>query len=261
MRLVSFAGGVGRLEDAGIVELEAPRMLDWLRGYGHAETGRVLTEVELLAPVPTPPSVRDFYAYEEHAVTGARLRGREIPGFWYQEPVFYFSNPASIVGPGATITPPATERLDFELEIAAVIGVDGIAGFTLFNDWSARDVQLAEMSIGLGPAKGKDFATSIGPWLVTPDELPYDGRLQLRASAAINGEIVTESDAGAMHYSWPQLLERAGRDTVLRPGDVIGSGTLGRGCLLEFGEGRWLQSGDTVTLAAAGLGELTGHVR
>jgi fumarylacetoacetate (FAA) hydrolase len=261
MRLVSFKGGVGRLEGDAVVELEAPRMIDWLRGYGHSETGRILQDVELLAPVPDPPSVRDFYAYEEHVRTGSRLRGTDIPDFWFAEPVFYFSNPASILGPGAAVRPPKTEMLDFELEIAAVIGADGIAGFTLFNDWSARDVQRAEMSVGLGPAKGKDFATSIGPWLVTPDELPFDGdRLHLTATAAINGEVVTSSDAGAMHFTWPQILERAARDTRLRPGDVIGSGTLGRGCLLEFGDGRWLQPGDEVTLAAEGLGALSGQV-
>ena len=149
--------------------------------------------------------------------------------------------------------------LDFELEIAAVIGTDNeIAGFTLMNDWSARDLQIKEMTVGLGPAKGKDFATSLGPMLVTPDELPYeDGRLHLEATVTVNGEEVTRSDASKQHYTWPQIVEHAARDTELRPGDVIGSGTLGKGCLLELGplEGdRWLEPGDLVALDASDSG-------
>jgi fumarylacetoacetate (FAA) hydrolase len=194
--------------------------------------------------------------------TGWRLRGGEIPPAWYEAPVFYFSNPASIHGPGEPVhKPSATQLLDFELEIAAVIGGDGaIAGFTLFNDWSARDVQRAEMTVGLGPAKGKDFAISLGPWLVTPDELPLrDGRLAVEATATINGTEVTRTDAADMHWTWQQLIDHAGRDTRLRAGDVLGSGTLNGGCLLELGplEGdRFLQPGDVVELAAEGLGAL-----
>jgi fumarylacetoacetate (FAA) hydrolase len=277
MRLVSFRDRtstprVGRLdgdgEDARVVELTAPTMLDWLRGDGHAPAGRdhALADVMLMAPVPEPPSVRDFFAYEGHVATGWRLRGGEIPEAWYEAPVFYFSNPASIQGPGEPVRRPAGSAwLDFELEIAAVIGEDGaIAGFTLFNDWSARDIQRREMTVGLGPAKGKDFATSIGPWLVTPDELPLvDGRLQLTATATLNGTAITMSDAGAMHWTWPQLVAQAARETRLRPGDVLGSGTLNRGCLLELnadggvdGEPRWLQPGDRVAIEAPGLGRL-----
>ena len=167
-------------------------MIEWLAGEGREDAGDAvsLAGTDLLAPVPEPPSVRDFFAYEDHVATGARLRGGEIPDAWYEVPVFYFSNPASIHGPGEPVVkPPLTSLLDFELEIAAVIGAGGaIAGFTLMNDWSARDLQRQEMSVGLGPAKGKDFATSLGPWLVTPDELPYrDGRLQLTATASVNG--------------------------------------------------------------------------
>ncbi len=189
MRLVSFRdpGGetlVGRLDGERVVALEAASMLEWLGGEGRADAGAeyALAELELLAPVPEPPSVRDFFAYEDHVRTGAKLRGGEIPPAWYEIPVFYFSNPASIHGPGEPVRKPATTSLlDFELEIAAVIGAGGeIAGFTLFNDWSARDLQRQEMTVGLGPAKGKDFAISLGPWLATPDELPYrDGRLEL----------------------------------------------------------------------------------
>jgi fumarylacetoacetate (FAA) hydrolase len=276
MRLVTFrdphsAIRVGRLDGDRVVELAAGSMLDWLRGDGHAPTGRdhALDDVALLAPVPTPPSFRDFFAYEGHVATGWRLRGGEIPEAWYEAPVFYFSNPASIQGPGQAVRRPRdSQALDFELEIAAVIGEDGeIAGYTLLNDWSARDIQRQEMTVGLGPAKGKDFATSIGPWLVTPDELTIEeGRLRLEATVSLNGEELSRSDAGAMHWSWPQLVAHAARETRLVPGDVLGSGTLSRGCLLELnaeGDGqdaRWLQPGDTVTIAAPVLGALTAPI-
>jgi fumarylacetoacetate (FAA) hydrolase len=280
MRLVTFhdphgTTRVGRLDGEGddvrVVELSAATMLDWLRGDGHAPTGRdhALADVLLLAPVPEPPSVRDFFAYEGHVATGSRLRGRDrIPEAWYAAPTFYFSNPASIQGPGAPVRRPAgSESLDLELEIAAVIGEGGeIAGFTLLNDWSARDIQRAEMEVGLGPAKGKDFATSIGPWLVTPDELPIeDGRLQLTATATLNGREITRTDAGAMHWSWPQLVAQAAKETHLRAGDILGSGTLNRGCLLELNaeggrEAQWLAPGDTVAIEAPGLGRLSAPI-
>src|SRR5687768_1152182 len=179
-------------------------MLDWLAGNGREPTGEVLTttNVRALAPVPEPPSVRDFYAFEGHVAAGARLRGKEIAPHWYEAPAFYFSNPAAIAGPLDEVRRPAASRmLDFELEIAAVIGAgdDGnaqIAGFTLMNDWSARDVQAGEVTVGLGPAKAKDFATSLGPWIVTPDELPYeDGRLRIAARVEVNGELAAECDA------------------------------------------------------------------
>jgi fumarylacetoacetate (FAA) hydrolase len=269
MRLVTFrdSGGaerVGRIEGEDVAALRAPSMLAWLGGEGRDEAGESfgLDEVGLLAPLPEPPSVRDFFAFEEHVATGWRLRGGEIPPAWYEAPTFYFSNPASIHGPGEAVRrPEGTGFLDFELEIAAVIGAAGeIAGFTLLNDWSARDVQRQEMTVGLGPAKGKDFATSLGPWLVTPDELPYeDGRLRIEATAAVNGAELTRSDAGEQHFSWPELIAHAARDTRLRPGDVLGSGTLNRGCLLELGPlegGRWLEPGDVVAIAAEGLGAL-----
>jgi 2-keto-4-pentenoate hydratase/2-oxohepta-3-ene-1,7-dioic acid hydratase in catechol pathway len=276
MRLVTFrasdgADRVGRLTGDSVVELAAPDMLTWLAGEGRRDADvprHPLAGVALRAPIPQPPSVRDFFSFEGHVATGWRLRGGEIPPAWYEMPIFYFSNPASIHGPGQPVRrPSATSLLDFELEIAAVLGAGGeIAGFTLFNDWSARDLQRQEMTVGLGPAKGKDFAISLGPWLVTPDELPYhDGRLRVEASVTLNGEQLTRSSAAEQHWSWPELVEHAGRDTRLRPGDVLGSGTLDRGCLLELnaegGEPRWLEPGDVVTLAAEGLGELTTEIR
>lgn len=278
MRVGTFARDdgstlVGEVEGDSVRALEAAALLDWLAGVGRDATGEAvaLAELRTLAPVPEPPSVRDFYAFEGHVAAGARLRGREIAPYWYEAPAFYFSNPASILGPGEPLRrPAATELLDFELEIAAAIGVDaggelGIAGFTLMNDWSARDVQAGEVTVGLGPAKAKDFGTSLGPWIVTPDELPYeDGRLRLPARVTVNGREIAAGDAGEMHFTWPELVASAARDTRLRPGDVLGSGTLTGGCLLELGpqafesgaEPRWIEPGDVVALEAAGLGRL-----
>jgi fumarylacetoacetate (FAA) hydrolase len=274
MRLVTYRDReglerVGELADGEVRPLAAPTMIDWLAGEGREPAGGPalpLDEVALLAPVPVPPSVRDFFAFEGHVRTGFERRGAPIPPAWYDAPVFYFSNPASIRGPGEPVPrPEVTHALDFELEIGAVVGADGdIAAFTLFNDWSARDVQAVEMTVMLGPHKGKDFATSIGPWLVTPDELPYaDGRLQLEATVTVNGHEVTRSNAAEQHWPWPALLDHAARDTRLKPGDVIGSGTLNRGCLLELGtlEGdRWLEPGDLVVLEAPVLGRLDARI-
>jgi fumarylacetoacetate (FAA) hydrolase len=270
MRLASFAdeggqAGVGRIEGDRLLVLAAPDMLRLLAGEGRDETGveLALADVRLLAPVPEPPSVRDFYAFEGHVAAGAARRGREIAPYWYEAPAFYFSNPASIHGPGEPLRRPAsTSMLDFELEIAAVIGADdrgelGLFGFTLMNDWSARDVQASEVTVGLGPAKAKDFGISLGPWLVTPDELPYrDGRLHVSAKVEVNGEQVAAGDASHKHFTWPDLIAHAARDTRLRPGDVIGSGTITGGSLWELETDRWIEPGDTVALEAEALGRL-----
>ena len=156
--------------------------------------------------------------------------------------------------------PPDTAALDYELELACVIGVEGRPeGFTIMNDFSARDLQASEMRVGLGPAKGKDFATSLGPVVVSVDELPAE--LDMRAIARVNGEVRTDSRTGAMYFSWEQLLERAAHNTPgLRPGDVIGSGTVGRGCILEHGDGRWLQVDDQVELEIEGIGVLRNRI-
>jgi fumarylacetoacetate (FAA) hydrolase len=273
MRLVTFlpaSGGprVGELtQDGTVTELWAGSMIEWLSGSGREPTGTAfrLADVRLLAPVPEPPSVRDFYTYEGHVAAGWRARGSKIPLAWYELPVFYFSNPAAIYGPGQSITrPDGCQMLDFELEIAAVIdGAGEIAGFTLMNDWSARDLQRTEMTVGLGPAKGKDFATSLGPWLVTPDELPYDGEwLDLYATVTVNDRPVARAESQPMFYSWPQLVAQAAQNTRLRAGDVLGSGTLTGGCLLELGpiDGHWIEPGDTVALWAERLGELRTEV-
>jgi fumarylacetoacetate (FAA) hydrolase len=270
LRLVTFLAGAGErvgelLADGTIAELEAPDMIAWLSGSGRSATGTThrIDDVRLRAPVPTPPAVRDFYAYEGHVRAGfARRAAAAVPDAWYEAPVFYFSNPASICGPAEPVRrPEECRQLDFELEIAAVIGGAGeIAGFTLMNDWSARDIQRREMTVGLGPAKGKDFATSLGPFIATPDELPFDGeRLSLEATVSVNGSVISRCQASAMHYSWPQLVAQAARGTRLRPGDVLGSGTITGGCLLELG-GDWIVPGDEVALAAPGMGELRTRV-
>jgi fumarylacetoacetate (FAA) hydrolase len=270
VRLVTFlaaSGGerVGELRpDGSIAELEASTMIEWLAGSGRTATGAEypLEDVRLRAPIPRPPSVRDFFAYEGHVAAGFKRRGSsKIPDAWYEAPTFYFSNPAAIFGPGEPIARPSEcKLLDFELEIAAAIGADGtLAGFMLMNDWSARDIQMREMQVGLGPAKGKDFATSLGPWLVTPDELPFDGEwLHLETTVHVGDRAVARASAEPMHFSWPELLAHAARDTRLEPGDVLGSGTLTGGCLLELGpiDGHWIEPGDVVTLWAEGLGTL-----
>ena len=200
-------------------------------------------------------------AFEEHVLGARRNRGLEVPEAWYQIPVFYFSNPAAVYRHGDDVPKPAdTAALDYELELACVIGVDGRPeGFTVMNDWSARDLQAREMQVGLGPSKGKDFATSLGPVLVSVDELAAD--LDMRALARVNGEVRTESRTGGMHFDWDQLLAAAARNTPgLQPGDVIGSGTVGRGCILEHGDGRWLQAGDVVELEIEGIGVLRNRV-
>jgi fumarylacetoacetate (FAA) hydrolase len=210
-------------------------------------------------PEGQPPSIRDFFAFEEHVRTARG--GAKVPPAWYEIPVFYFSNPAAVYRDGDLVPKPAdTRMLDYELELAAVIGRDGgIEGFTIMNDWSARDLQAKEMSIGLGPAKGKDFATTLGPEVVSPDELPSN--LDMRAVARVNEEVRSDSRTGAMHWSWEQVLEAAARNTPgLQAGDVLGSGTVGGGCILEHGDGRWLDAGDEVELEIEGIGLLRNRV-
>jgi fumarylacetoacetate (FAA) hydrolase len=254
-------GWPGRIEGDKVIQLAAQTLQSFFSGGGsareHAEYA--LADVDLRPPVLRPPSVRDFMAFEEHVATARRQRGSEVPAEWYAVPVFYFSNPTAIFGPEDVIPwPEGTEELDYELECAAVIGADGaIGGFTVLNDWSARDVQRQEMRVGLGPAKGKDFATSLGPVLVTPDE--FDGSAGTM-TARVNGEERSRGELGAMYHGWEALLARAAQNTVLLPGDVIGSGTVGSGCILEHGDGRWLQRGDVVELEIEGIGVLRNTV-
>jgi fumarylacetoacetate (FAA) hydrolase len=229
-------------------------------------------------PILEPPSVRDFYAFETHVKTVWTRRGGGIPEAWYRLPVFYFSNTSEIRGPGDPVhAPRGCRELDFELEIAALVDTpardlaadraeDAIGGFTIFNDWSARDLQRDETTVRLGPAKGKDFATSIGPWLVTPDELAglragkaYDFAVTARIDDGRTDREISHGNLRDIQFSFGEMLARASADVRLRPGDLIGSGTVGTCCLLEVGQerfGRWLEPGDTVTLAVERLGEL-----
>jgi len=212
-------------------------------------------------PDGRPPSIRDFMAFERHVATARGNRGLSVPDAWYSIPVFYFSNPGAVYGDGDEIVrPPDTTRLDYELELACVIGADGRPqGFTIMNDFSARDLQFAETPVGLGPAKGKDFATALGPVLVSADELPAD--LDMRAVARVNGEIRTDSRTGGMFWAWDALLAAAARNTPgLVEGDVIGSGTVGGGCILEHDDGRWLEPGDVVELEIEGIGVLRNRI-
>jgi len=251
-------GWVGAVEGDRVVHLAAQSLASFFTGGGSAREHDEypLEDVRLLAPVPRPPSVRDAYAFEEHVRNARAIAGRgEVPAEWYEVPVFYFSNPAAIYGPDDEIPYPAgSEQLDYELEVAVVIGAEGaIGGFTIMNDWSARDLQRQEMKVGLGPAKGKDFATSLGPFVVTPDEL---GDLRLEMVARVNGEERSRGNLGDMHHSWEAILARAAANTRLFPGDVIGSGTVGTGCILEHGDNRWLRPGDLVELEVEGIGVL-----
>jgi fumarylacetoacetate (FAA) hydrolase len=244
---------------------------------GGVEMALPLDEVRLVAPLPHPPSLRDFYAFEQHVATTTRNRGRAVPPAWYEIPVFYFGNHTAIYGPNAGVPMPRTEALDYELEIACVIGRAGrdiaeedaeeyIAGYTIMNDWSARDLQREEMSVGLGPSKGKDFATSLGPWLVTPDELEEyelsDGRYNLAMVARVNGVERSRGNFRDIFYTFAEMIAHASRDANLYPGDVLGSGTVGTGCLLELtaGQGPWLAEGDLVELEVTGLGVLRNRI-
>jgi 2-keto-4-pentenoate hydratase/2-oxohepta-3-ene-1,7-dioic acid hydratase in catechol pathway len=241
-----------------------------------------LDQVRLLAPVD-PPTIRDFSTFEQH-MEGARKSARPdatLPDVFYASPFCYFSNPHALTGPGDEIpVPPGCADLDFELEVAAVIGRPGInidpedagayiAGYTIFNDWSARDLQRAEMALGLGMCKGKDFANTLGPWIVTPDELePFrrGDRFDLALSAQINGRALGTDTLANMAWSFEELVSYASRGAWVKPGDVLGSGTCGFGCLLEiwgrFGRDAYpaLKPGDTVTLNAQGIGTLTNRV-
>ncbi len=243
------------MEGDRVVEIDAPSLAAWLELGGEDAGEHELAGVRLVAPIPHPPSVRDFYAFERHVQSARAQRGLEMAPEWYQLPVFYFANPAAMRGPDDEISfPPESSAWDYELEAAAVVGAEGrIAGFTIMNDWSARDLQKMEMVVGLGPAKGKDFATSLGPLLVTPDEL---GDLGLEMVARVNGEERSRGNLGDIHWPWDELAAHAARNTRLVPGDVLGSGTVGTGCILEHGDGRWLRPGDVVELEIEGIGVL-----
>lgn len=250
--------------------------------------GKPLESVELLAPVPYPTSCRDGYAFRQHVAAARRNRGVEMIAEFDQYPIFYFTNHHSITGPGTlTLMPDHFQNLDFELEAAILICKPGrniraedaheyIGGLMIMNDWSARRLQMEEMLLNLGPAKGKDFATSIGPWLVTADELqafevaPKEGHRgvnwNLVMTCKVNGEEVSRGNLADMDWTFAEIIERASYGATLYPGDVIGSGTVGTGCFLELNgtgklnnpdyQARWLQPGDEVEMEIEQLGVL-----
>ncbi|MFI5168592.1 MAG: fumarylacetoacetate hydrolase family protein, partial [Thermoanaerobaculales bacterium] len=199
--------------------------------------------VRLAPPISAPGAFLDFYAFEQHVRTAGAKRGLEVPPEWYEFPSYYRSNHRSFLGHGDEVWFPAGEdRMDFELEVGAILGAPlrhctavqaeaAIAGFCLLNDWSARAIQRKVMNVGLGPSKAKDFGTSLGPWLVTPDEV--GGFEDVELSARVNGETWSRSSPAAMHWRWGELLAYAAEDARFEPGDVFGSGTLGGGCGLE----------------------------
>ncbi len=236
------------------------------------------TGVDLGPPVLRPPAVRDFYAFEGHVRTMWERRGEEVPEAWYRIPVFYFSNTSEVRGPDDPVwAPRGSAELDYELEVAALVDTpvrdldperaeEAIGGFTIFNDWSARDLQREETTVRLGPAKGKDFASSFGPWLVTPDELA-DVRnatgYELTMTATVNGVETSRGVWSSAQFSFGQMLARASADVRLRPGELVGSGTVGGGSLLEVREttlGRYLEPGDVVALTVERLGTLRSPV-
>ena len=240
-----------------------------------------LDGAQLRAPVPAPPSVRDFMAFESHVANSRRRLGQEVDPDWYELPVFYFTNPSAVCGPHDDVAiSPGSSQFDYELEIAAVVGRRGtnlspeqaeshIAGYMVMCDWSARDLQLREMRQLLGPAKGKDSATSLGPILVTPDELASRraGRAyDLEMSASVNGVPYSRGNLADLYWSFGQMLAYASRGTSVETGDVLGSGTVGSGCILELsglhGVERypWLSPGDEVRLEVEELGAIVSRI-
>jgi len=236
--------------------------------------GKTLRARRFFPPILRPSTFRDFYAFEQHVRAARAKRGEEMNPAWYEIPVFYFSNPNCLVGDNDSIvTPAGSAELDYELEIGAVIGKrcrnvtaaqawNCVAGFTIINDFTARDLQRAELPIGLGPSKGKDFATAMGPMLVTRDE--FSGNIShetvsLGMSARVNGRDLSRGNSSFLYHTFPKMIAHASRDADLFPGDVIGSGTVGFGCILEIGPentGGWLKAGDMVELEIERLGVL-----
>ncbi|GAA4702915.1 fumarylacetoacetate hydrolase family protein [Nocardioides conyzicola] len=273
------AGDAAYLLPVPLAELIPLGLARALEIGAEAKRGKALRydEADLLLPYK-PPSVRDFVTFESH-VEGVRRsvdNASGVPDAWYDAPTFYFTNPHALYGPGAAIPRPVTCRaLDFELEVGVVLGAGGsslteaeaekaIFGYTIVNDWSARDLQSREMQVGLGPAKGKDFATSIGPWIVTADELPS---LDLECRVSVNGTHIGGDRLSHMHWTFPQMIAYASRDSVVLPGDLLASGTTGGGgCLAEL----WgrsgsrtpppLEPGDVVRMDVEGIGTLSGSV-
>ena len=296
MKLVTFrtaerATHAGVVRDGHVIVLDYPTVLELLRdpdgiakaqsALDSAEAAFPLNEVALCSPIPEPPSVRDFYAFEQHVKSARAKRGLGMIPEWYEVPIFYFTNNSEIYGHDEEVPyPVGSEELDIELEIACVIGREGknipvedadsyIVGYTIMNDWSARDFQRRDMKLNLGPGKGKDFATSLGPWLVTPDELASrrhgngaSERYDMTMLARVNGKEISRGKFSDIYYSFPQMIAWASQNAGLRVGDVLGSGTVGTGCLLELGTEvhPWFQRGDEIELEIEGIGVLRNRI-
>jgi 2-keto-4-pentenoate hydratase/2-oxohepta-3-ene-1,7-dioic acid hydratase in catechol pathway len=272
LRLLDLLGDDGeRLDAAGRRALADPRQF------------RKTAEVTLLAPIPQPPTVRDFMVFEQHVEGVAKLTDPQatVPAQWYRAPAFYFTNPYAVIGPDEPVpVAPGSAAFDLELEVAAVIGRAGtnltpeqaeahIAGYAILIDWSARDIQFAEMQLPLGPVKGKDTATTLGPALVTPDELASartEKSFDLAMTASVNNTVIGQDTLASMHFSFAEMTAHASHGTHVKPGDILGSGTCGGGCLAELWgrHGRNahppLAPGDTVTVSVERLGTLTSHI-
>ena len=241
-----------------------------------------LASVQLLAPIPRPLSMRDGYAFRQHVSTARRNRGLEMIPEFDSFPVTYFTNHLAVTGPGdVAVQAQHLNRLDYELELAVVTGHPlhnatleeadaAIFGYLIMNDWSARHLQMEEMKLSLGPCKGKDFATSLGPWLVTKDELdlertPQGDVLHAAMTCEVNGQLLSSGNADSMNWTFAQILQRSSYGIQMHPGEIIGSGTVGTGCLLELNGSKitnnlWLQAGDEVVMSIAGLGRLVNRV-
>ncbi|MBV9170285.1 MAG: fumarylacetoacetate hydrolase family protein [Chloroflexi bacterium] len=256
----------------------APDAIDTLRSaLGRVQAPRVqMADVKLRAPILQPPTVRDHIAFEEHA-TGQWTRDSTGPRMevWARLPIFYFSNPLRIFGPDESVPfPTATKQLDYECELAAIVAREAsnileadadayILGFSIFNDWSCRDLQFDESQFGLGPAKGKDSASSLGPWIVTRDEMaPFyrNGTLHVSCKIRVNGTLWMDGHAWNMHHTFGAMFERASQDSRIVPGDVIATGTVGGGSISESVRkgypARWLQPGDVLEVEVEGIGTL-----
>lgn len=249
--------------------------LDWIAANGDAgpDGARLAHDpksVTLLAPIPRPPLIRDFMAFEQHLKNIYPKLGREIPPQWYEMPVYYKGNPSAVGADGDVVTMPAyATNMDFEFEFAAVIGRGGsdiqradaashIYGYMVYNDFSAREIQQREMSVGLGPAKGKDFQNGhvFGPWLVTADEIP--DIYALRMQAAVNGQPWCDTSTSTMHWRFDQMIAHASMNEMLVAGEIFGSGTVGGGSAAEMGKS--LAKGDTVVLTVDRLGTLSNAI-
>ncbi len=305
MKLISYKQNgkinLGHLENDMIYDLHAldahiaDNMKDFLEGGEYqlqlaktaVENGSPtisVRDVELVSPVPNPPSIRDAYAFRQHVATARNNRGLDMIPEFDEIPIFYFTNHHAVFGEGDfPVRQRHTEKLDFELECAAVIGKEGrdistsdadeyIIGFMIMNDFSARALQMQEMKLNLGPAKGKDFGSSFGPWLVTKDELenyrqssPNGDRYNLKMKAYVNGIQVSEDTLANMTWTFAQIIERVSYGVNIFPGDIIGSGTCGTGCFLELNgskitDNQWLKTDDTVSLTIETLGKLTNKI-